>query len=89
MSNRKFQDGEIVKDIITGYTGVVVGYAEYFTGCKHYGLFNRRLTKEGKMKDDNWEWFDESRLVSTGKKITISKPVDEPSGPMPTPPQCN
>ena len=87
MSKRKFQDGEILGDIITGYTGVVVGYTEYFTGCRHYGLLNRHLTKEGKTRD--WVWFDESRLVSTGKKITITIGKASEGGPAPTPPQCN
>jgi len=85
MSKRKFEDGEIVKDIITGYTGAVLGYTVYFTGCRHYGLLNQRLKKDGDMKE--WQWFDESRLISTGKKITIPKSIDEPSGPMPNAPE--
>jgi hypothetical protein len=64
----KFELGEELKDRITGLAGVVMGRTEYLTGCTHYGLLPKSLTKDGKIRE--WEWIDESRLerVSNAKK---------------------
>jgi hypothetical protein len=59
---------------------------DYYTGCRHYGLLSRELTKEGKEKD--WQYFDENRLVIAGKPININKKDDYESGVFPTPPQA-
>ena len=80
----KFALGQEVKDIVTGYVGIVAGRTEYLTGCNHYGLAARKLDKDGKPR--NWEWFDESRLVSTGKKLANYK-APMTSGPEQNPPQ--
>jgi len=49
----KFQIGEILKDNITGFTGVVMARSEYYTGCSQYALLNRKLDDKGKTQD--WE----------------------------------
>ncbi len=84
----KFDLGEDVQDRVTGFEGIVMCRAEYTTGCRHYALCLRKVTKEGKPLE--WEYFDESRLVSTGKDSDLSwiKPVGlDPSGPFSNPPQ--
>lgn len=82
----KFELGETLKDIITGFHGVVMGRTQYATGCNHYGLVSRDLDKDGKPKD--WQWFDESRLVSVPKagkvKFNLTKPT---GGPYPNAPE--
>ena len=65
-TNWKFELGEILEDKVTGYQGVVMARAEYFTDCVHYGLC-ARAAKEGKLPD--WQWLDETRLVSIGQSI--------------------
>ncbi len=80
----KFDFGEKVKDIVTGFTGIVLGRTDYATGCRHYGLLNQKL-QDGKISD--WIWLDENRLVSMGKKIKLNTPVKDPGGPMPNAPE--
>jgi len=81
----KFELGEILKDRVTGFGGVVMGRTEYFTDCTHYGLCSQSL-KDGKPMD--WEWFDETRLVRVkgAKKIERESRVPT-SGPEPNAPQ--
>lgn len=69
----KFELGEVLKDKITGFTGVVMVRSQYLTGCLHYGLQSRKIGEKGKTSD--WEHFDENRLVSIGKKV-MSPPGD-------------
>lgn len=65
----KFELGERVKDCITGMTGVIMARSNFITGCDQYGICDTKLTKDGKRPD--WEYFDENRLVKTGKGITL------------------
>ncbi len=66
--------GTICKDILTGFKGVVMGRAEYFTGCNQILLTPQSLTKEGKRPDG--EWFDESRIeVVKDKPIKLNEPL--------------
>jgi len=80
----KFKLGEILKDKITGFTGVVLGRAEYATGCIQYGLLSPKLNKEGESLP--WHWIDQVRLITTGKKVKIGK---DDSGPAPAAPEIN
>lgn len=68
--NFKFKFGDELKEVVTGLTGIVMGITWYATGCKHYGLLERKLTKDGVTKD--WQWFDEARLEKTGKFVDIT-----------------
>lgn len=70
MKDFKFELGIKVKDIITGFPGVIMGRADYLTGCNQYAVSPTDLNKEGKCR--YWEWFDENRLkVVPGKKIEL------------------
>jgi hypothetical protein len=77
----KFSLGEVVKDRITGYDGVVMGITAYLTGCIQYGVLNQKLDKDGEIKE--WRWFDQTRLVTTKKTVTKEAGL---GGPMPTAP---
>ena len=57
----KFDLGEVVQDIVTGFEGVIMGRSDYFTGCNHYGLCSQTLDSDGMTKD--WVWFDETRII--------------------------
>ncbi len=83
----KFSQNEEVQDVVTGLTGIVMCRAEYASGCRHYGIQQRMVTKEGKTPD--WEYLDESRLIATGQTLdTLKAPGAEgPSGPCTNPPQ--
>lgn len=81
----KYELGQELKDIVTGFSGIVMCRSEYFTGCKHYGLASKALSKEGKVNE--WEYFDESRLVLVSKKKVFDREGLKPtSGPGHNPP---
>jgi len=67
----KFELGEVLKDAVTSFTGVCMGRTEYLTGCNHYGLLSQKLKDDGEPRDYNW--FDEQRLIITGKKVAINR----------------
>ena len=84
----KIKVGATVKDIITGFTGVVMARAEYLTGCERYGILPKGLTAEGKIPD--WEWIDENRLLTTEPgiiKLRDSAHFIEPGGDAQNPPE--
>ena len=76
--------GDVARDSITGYEGVVFGLTEWLYQCRRFGLQAKELTKEGKPHDI--QWFDELQceLVSSGQPIQIAEP-DETGGPAPAP----
>ena len=49
------------RDVITGFSGVVTGRAEYLTGCRQYLL----QAKSKDHKGGEAIWFDEDRLIGT------------------------
>lgn len=57
--NFKFNNGDKVSEIITGFVGVITGTAFYITGCNQYLV-------AAKPKDEFSEavsiWYDEGRL---------------------------
>ncbi len=79
----KFELGQVLKDIITGFEGVAVARTQYHTGCVRYSLQSQKLTKEGATK--TWDDFDEITLVATKKKsICLAKKevkIKKPGGP--------
>jgi len=86
MNTFKFEIGAILKDVITGFTGVAMARAQYFTGCVHYGLELQKLEKDGQIHGQ-YEWIDESRLVATGKVVNLpGKTKEVRSGPHPSAP---
>jgi len=69
----KYELGEVLRDVVSGFEGVTMGRTQYFTDCNHYGLGSRQLDKDGKPVE--WQWFDETRLISSGKKKIFLSPV--------------
>jgi hypothetical protein len=67
----QFELGDIVKDKVTGFSGVVTGRCDHISGCDTFGVQPREL-KDGAPHDQ--KWFDEPRLVATGERIRM---VDE------------
>jgi len=68
----KFELGQEVKDVITGFKGVATGRAQYITGCDQY-LVQPTCKKDGKYPDS--AWLDDGKLESTSKTLKI-KPED-------------
>lgn len=52
--------GDKMRDAVTGFEGVAIGYVQYFSGCNQY-LLTGRIGSDGKKPEG--EWFDEERLA--------------------------
>ena len=69
-----FNLGDEVKDIVTGFKGAIMARVQYFTGCNQYHVQPSKVNEKGEMTEGHY--FDETRLVKTGKKcITLIKPM--------------
>jgi hypothetical protein len=80
----KFELGEVLKDVVTGFEGVVMARTQYYTDCDHYGLLSQKLDKESKPQD--YVWFDETRLQKTNKKPVALHSRKPSSGSFPNAP---
>jgi hypothetical protein len=71
MAEFKFELGEIVKDKVTGFSGVIRIRSQYLTGCNTYGLQSQKLDKDS--VPGNWQYFDEFLLekIKGSKKIVL------------------
>lgn len=63
--------GRKAKDQITGFEGILVARCEHLYGCNTYGVAPKLNKKDGKRGEV--EWFDEGRLIVTGKGIKPEK----------------
>jgi len=78
--------GDVLKEKVSGFEGVVMVRAEYSTGCIHYGLQSQKL-KDGNPQD--WHWFDQSRLELVKRKVIIFEiPEGTTSGAFPAGPEA-
>ena len=70
MSNANFDldtlMGKEVKDMVTGYTGLVTGRSTWLFGCNQYCVV-QKASESGDIKSG--EWFDEGRLIVVGDGI--------------------
>lgn len=55
-----FAIGDKLRDVVTGFTGVVTARGDFITGCNQYGLCPAPKNKHDVPKA---EWFDENRLT--------------------------
>lgn len=73
--------GNKVKDIVTGFEGIVVARVEYLNGCIQYCV--KPKAKDGKMEDG--QYIDEKVLEVVDKGVSVR--MSRTGGPMPdTPP---
>ena len=86
-ANFKWDNGDTLRDKVSGIEGVVMVRAEYSTGCHHYGLLPLNSANDAKIPD--WNWLDQSRLELV-EKHTVNFKVNpnSTSGPMPTGPEA-
>ena len=72
-----YELGVEVKDQITDFKGIIIGRTQYLFGCNCYGVSSKAL-KNGEIVSA--QWFDEGRLVVTGKGIKPEKVKAEKNG---------
>jgi hypothetical protein len=65
----KFEMGAELKDVVTGFQGVVTARVEWLTGCNQYRLQPQGLTADGKIKEA--DQFDENRVEQVSDGITL------------------
>ena len=76
----KFYLGDKVKDLITGYEGIVIARTQYITNCNTYGVKSLKLKNDVPM---DTQWFDEPHVVLVVEKAykahqTTGGPTDAP-----------
>jgi len=81
--DNKFELGEQLKDIVTGFEGIAVARIEYLNGCVQYGI-KPKLGEESKKKGDfpESQYIDVEQLERIGDGIkaernTVGGPGDE------------
>ena len=57
-------------DIITGFSGTIVGFAAYISGCNQL-LLSPKVKKDGSHNDG--QWFDEQRIevIAKSKRVVL------------------
>lgn len=78
--------GNKVKDLVTGFEGIVTGEVTYMNGCHKWAI-------DGKVVNGSVEciWVDKQQVVKLDNGITPQLPAkgeDVPGGPMRTPPRA-
>lgn len=58
--------GDVVRDTVTGFKGMVVAITQWLNGCRRLTVQPQELTNEGKPKDA--EAFDELQLAVVSAK---------------------
>ena len=82
----KYDFGDSLFDVVTGYSGVVMAVTFYASGCIHYGLASRKTKEDGTLPE--WEWLDESRLEKgAGGVLKFDVSIQRPSGPFQNAPE--
>lgn len=78
----KFELGQKVKDLVTGFTGIATSRVEYLNGCTQYGV-------RGPVDDKNVmpepQYIDQQQLELVGPGVVIEK--QETGGDMPDAPK--
>lgn len=68
--------GDKVKDMVTGFGGVVVCRCVWLNGCVRFGVQPDKIGKDGKLPD--YTWIDEPQLSIVQKaKVKVSNIIKE------------
>ncbi len=67
--------GDLAKDIITGFDGIVIAVQRHINGCNRLIVQPQKLDKDGNMVEPFW--FDESQLRLVKKGAVPVAPDEE------------
>lgn len=73
--------GDIVRDTLTGFTGVIVIRSEYLNGCYRMGVQPSKLDKDGKVPESIYFDVEQLELVKAKAHAPSSRsggPCDAP-----------
>jgi hypothetical protein len=67
--------GNKVKDLVTGFTGIVTGEVKYMNGCEKWAI-------DGKVVNNQIEciWSDKGQVVKVGEGIVKQLPAKKDDG---------
>jgi hypothetical protein len=72
----KFKPGETVRDLVTGFEGIIVSRTDYISGCNRYGV-QPKVGSDGKLPEQIA--FDEPMLERQQvARITLERPEEPP-----------
>ena len=75
---KRIELGMMVREEITGFSGMVVGRSEWLWGCVTIGVLSGEL-KDGKPVPE--QWFDEGRIVEIEEAEQREPPEEITGGP--------
>lgn len=61
--------GKKAKDKVTGFAGIIIGHADYLTGCDQFLVQPECESDKSHTKPDG-QWIDEGRLEILEEKLT-------------------
>ena len=75
----KFENGQSVKEKITGFKGIITGTCYYLTGCNQYLITAKQVNES---KEPIALWYDEGRLelIEDGVTVKAEEVVGEELG---------
>lgn len=71
--------GDRAKDVISGFSGIVVGRTTWLYGCDRVGLQGEKLGKDGRVSDV--QWFDAAQVVVVKAGVVKGAPAQMTGGP--------
>ncbi len=75
MKKKIIEQGDKVKDTVTGFTGIVNGICYYLQGCRHIQIQPQELYEGKPVKAI---WFDEPQLKIIKKSVVKPLNTEEP-----------
>jgi hypothetical protein len=78
--SKKIMLGDRVKDVVTGFAGIVIAETVWLNGCVRYAVQSDKL-KDGVPTES--VWIDKQQLKIVGKKVEL--PLQDTGGPCPAP----
>jgi hypothetical protein len=66
MTNRLPELGDLVRDKVTGFEGIVTSHAQHLTGCDRFWI-EPRVDSEGKTREGRWTDIDLLEIVEPNK----------------------
>lgn len=78
MKNKEFELGCEVKDLVSGWKGIITARCEFLNGCIQFGIRKKALKNETELK--NTEFIDSAQLEYVGPGMLKKKKTPRKTG---------
>ena len=75
----KFSNGEEVKDVVSGFTGIIDCSSLWLNGCRRYSV--QPKMKDGETTKPDSIWMDEESLIRLSKGVSKQVKQTKTGGP--------